>query len=171
MVYNAVLDVVFTNVNATEPLTQNEIQSWLRLSSDIDIALAVLTAKSARVICETYANISFTTRKVTAVVCNLQGDILLPYTPYVSELKVYDASGFELEDVDFTYITNGCVNLIDPKKEWLKVEYNAGYTTCPQVFKDAIKQQLAYMWENRGDETVGIFHMAKETLRPFRKVM
>ena len=171
MVYNAVLDVVFTNVNATEPLTQLEVQNWLRLSSETDVALALLTAKSARVICETYANISFTTRKVTATICNLQGDILLPYTPYVSELKVYDELGVEIIDVEYRYIAGGLVNLITPKNEWLKVEYNAGYATTPQIFKDAIKQQLAYMWENRGDESVGIFNLAKATLKPFRKVM
>ena len=169
MVYNAILDVQFSNEATTEPLTANEVKNWLRLSSDTDLALAELTAKSARQILERFTNISFITRKVKATICNLQGSILLPYCPYVSNLVVKDKDGNTITDV----VTFGSefVNIESPKYEILIVEYNAGYATLPNVFKDAIKQQLAYMWENRGDGDVKISSLAKATLAPFRKVI
>ena len=171
MVFNAVYDVQFTEEVTTEPLTDNEVKNWLRLSSDTDLELAKLTAKSARIILERFTNTSIIRRKVKATINNSLGDILLPYCPYVSGLVVKDSEGNTLTDVKTFGVE--FVNLSSHNEDLLTVEYQAGYTSSnlPNVFKDALKQQLAYMWENRGDETVGIVNIAKQTLSPFKKVI
>jgi len=181
MVYNAVLDVQFFNEDVVEPVTTQEISTYLKLNSDVDISLAIATAKRARQMCERYANISIMYRTVKAIICNLQGGILLPYGPVVNSggIIVKNKSG-QLVDYELSpkLTLAAFLNLISPCENYLYVEYSAGYAfddgqnaNYPQWAKQAILQQTAYLWGNRGDESFGMSNMAKTTLEAYKRVM
>jgi hypothetical protein len=179
MLYNAVLDVQFFSETTTEPVTQSEITTYLKLSSDNEITLAVTLAKVARQMCEVWANISIKYRGVRAIVNNSLGGIQLPYGPYVSGLIVKDIDGNVLDHKTTPLLgTQSFVQLITPNAEYLQLEYYAGFSfdngtnvNYPQWAKTAVLQQTAYMFANRGDNSFGMDNMAKQTLSPYKRIM
>ncbi len=178
MVYNAVLDVQFFSEITTEPVTQTEVVTYLKVSNDNDVALAMSIAKRARQMCEAYANISIMYRGVRAVLNNSLGGIQLPYGPYVSGLVVKDFEGNTLTHKTSPLLgAQSFIRLIEPLNDSLMVEYYAGYSfdngtniNYPQWAKQAILQQTAYMFINRGDDTIGMDNMAKQTLALYRRI-
>ena len=165
--FNAVLDVLFIEGSSpeTEPVTYEEAIQQANIddiAGDQDLIEAFIT--TARIQCETFACISFISREIEAVVNNSLGGIYLPYGPVTDVSSVVDKEG---EVVEFTVDGVKWKQLREPDYAYLKVTYTAGYETLPQIFKTAILQQVAYLYEHRGDEKADTFSpIAASLLKP-----
>lgn len=139
--YNAVLSVVFSGENATEPILLQEAKDWCRIDGTDDDALVTKLIKAARSICEKTANKSFITRTISAKIHNGLGNFILPYGPVVSITSYTDKEGIAITGY----------TLVDSYDTDITVVYTAGYTTLPEDFRTAILCQIAWMYSNRGD--------------------
>ena len=141
--YNAVLSASFSEEGG-EPVTLQEAKDWCRIDVTDDDTLITALIKAARIICENYANLSFIERTVTAKIKNGLGGISLPYGPVTSEVAFYDDEDVELTD----YL------LKDGDSNEVTAIYNAGYEALPENLKTAILNQIAWMYENRGNAKI-----------------
>ena len=141
--YNAVLSASFSEEGG-EPVTLQEAKDWCRIDVTDDDTLITSLITAARIICENYANLSFIERTVTAKIKNGLGGIQLPYGPVISEVAFYDDEDVELTD----YL------LKDGDSNEVTAIYNAGYEALPENLKTAILNQIAWMYENRGNAKI-----------------
>lgn len=153
MNYNNVLDVKITDTGA-EPCTLAEAKNWCKIELAITEEDALITEliKTARLLCEGFTNVSFVEKTIEAIVNNSLGGIELPYGPLKTFTSLINEDGetlvlntdYKLQGVLFKTIQTPC-------DSYLKATYVAGYTTLPTNFKTAVLQQVAYLYENRGD--------------------
>lgn len=144
MNYNAVISVSFSG-EGNEPVTLQEAKDWCKIDVPDDDDLIAALIKGARIICENYSGVSFVQKTVTAIIQNGLGNINLPYGPVTGSVAYTNPDG--------TAIT-GDYNISIPKCERIKAVYTGGYTTLPGNLKTAVLNQIAWMYENRGDAKV-----------------
>lgn len=166
--YNQITD--YTKGPVTEEITLSEVKEYCKVSNSSDDALLTALITAAREVCENYCNRSFGEREMIAWIDNHNGNTFLPFGPVISIEKVYDVEGVEITD----YKTKGSsfVQIIEPRRI-LKVEYTAGQA-LEAVFRIAIKSQILFMYENRGDAQLdtlqGTSPIAQVILNPYRRV-
>lgn len=168
--YSQVIDVDNT-ATVVEFISLQNVKDWGKVensSVDDDIITALITA--ARKMCEDYCNTNFVARTVTAFINNLNGGAFLPYGPIgvVSSVNdiddnVIDSTGYKITGAQFKQVQW-------PRFEYLKITYTGGYTILPQVFYTAVKSQVLYLYENRGEGTSVISPVAMQILNPYRRV-
>lgn len=174
-VYPVVLEDPSESDASAEPVTVDEAKAWIKVdvADDDDIIEQLIT--TARQQCEQYLKISLVERTITATLLNQTGGIELPYGP-VNSIESFtdlddndiDADSYKMrgEDGNFKWLqTSFC--------EAVKITYTAGYTSLKKVFKTAISQQTAWLYENRGDAKMAdqLSPMVIATLKPYRRVV
>lgn len=183
MKYNAVLEAKEVESTPTEPVTLQEAKDWCKIEVSDDDTLIEELIVSARKQCEGFLCISLVDKTVSAVLNNSLGNIELPYGPIKTITSITDSEGTVLVAND-TYKLRGFEfkKLESPCNEYLEAVYTTGYTTIPDNFKTAVLQQIAFLYENRGDTPAGsqrfnnqnvptqLSPMVKETLNPYRRV-
>src|SRR6185312_16122520 len=145
--YNAVLSVTFISESTNEPVTLQEAKDWCRIDVPDDDSLITKLIKGARFICERYVNLSFITRTVTAKIHNGAGDINLPYGPVNGTVNYYELDGTTvINDLDLTVGSGNNIIAV----------YTAGYAdgTLPDDLRTALLDQIAWMYQNRGDTAI-----------------
>jgi hypothetical protein len=171
MEYNAVLEVSQVESTPTEPVTLAEAKAWCKIELDITEEDGLITEliTVARELVEGYLNISLVDKTITAHVRNDLGNIEFPYGPVKAITSVKDADDVTLV-ADSTYTIQGInfLCLTTPCDELVKLEYTTGWTAVPEYFKTAVKNQILFLYENRGDSTLS--PMLKTTLKPYRRV-
>lgn len=157
--YNAVISVTTSNEGA-DSISFQEVKDWCYIDkSDFDSALAILIP-AAREICEQYANLSFVTRNVVAIVRNDLGNIKLPLGPSIGAVTFKNSDAITLTDY----------TLLKPNASGeITLSYAAGYTTLPSRLKLAWLNQILYLFENR-DKDASIGPVTKGILKPLRNV-
>jgi hypothetical protein len=182
--YNAILDVKFTLESTTEPCTLAEAKEWCKIELPIteDDALITELIKTSRLQCEGFVNISFVNRTVTALINNSQGDCALPYGPVDVITTVKDGSGTIITSTGYNILGSVFKFVNKPVLPCIEVVYTSGYSTLPVNFKTAVLQQVAYLYENRGDEPANattqnnktvpteLSPLVKLILNPYRRV-
>lgn len=172
--YNCIIDIslIEDSSNATEPVTLAEALAQANIDNITnEDALIESYITVARMQCEGYTGIGFIEREVVAIVNNTLGNIYLPYGPIASVTTVTDIDGNVIDADSYKISGVKFKQVVYPCKNWLQVNYIAGYAELPQVFKTAILQQVAYLYEHRGDEKADTFSpLAKSLLKPFRRV-
>lgn len=160
--YNAVLNVTFTDGTVTEPVTLQEAKDWCAIDVSDNDALITSLITAARIICENYANLSFIKRTVTAKIKNGLGGLVLPYGPVIGTPTAKDSDNADITDFDLDNSYSGNIT----------VTYQAGYETLPQNLKTALLNQIAFLYENRGDVRLqsGLSEEAKLILNQVRNV-
>jgi len=149
------------SANVTEPVTLADIKAWGKIdqSVDDDILRALITA--ARIICEQYTNTGFVSRSIVADINNANGGFMLPYGPVTSTPTAVNWEGTALT-VEYS------LNQLNSPMGRMSVSYTGGYSTLPEVYKTAIKEQVLYLYDNRGDRALSnrIAPMAQIILNP-----
>lgn len=153
----------------TEPVTLAQAKAWLRVTHDDEDDLITALITTARQICEGHISKSFVERTVTAIVRNDLGNIKLPYGPVGNVTYVYDSEGNAYASGSYSVTGVSDKRLAYPIASYVKVVYTAGYAVLPQQFKTALKEQLAWLYVNRGDENVAPF--TKVILSPYRSIV
>jgi uncharacterized phiE125 gp8 family phage protein len=166
--YNQITD--YTKGTVTEEITLSEVKEFCKVSTSSDDALLTALITAAREVCENYTNRSFGEREMIAWIDNNNGSTYLPFGPVVEITKVSDIDGVEI--TDFKTKGSSFVQILSPTKI-LKIEYIAGIS-LEEVFKTAIKSQILFMYENRGDAQLdtlqGTSPIAQVILNPYRRV-
>ncbi len=164
--YNSVLgDPVFSNESA-EPITLEEAKSWGKIDQDADDDIITELIVAAREICEGYVCIGFVNRDIVVPINNSNGGFYLPYGPVISGPSAVDAQG---NDKTVTYN----VGQLQEPLGYSVVTYNAGYGVglLPKRLKTALKAQVLFMEQNRGEGTETLSPIAKMFLEPMRRVV
>lgn len=151
--FNAVLDVSFSAESNVEPIPRADVKRWLRVDDSFDDFIIDTMLTAARQICEKYLNHSIVQRTVTATINNTCGNCYLPYGPVKAITSVTDFDANILDANQYTISGEKFIRIQYPLEDNLKVVYTAGYEDCPAQIKFGILCQVAYMYENRGDET------------------
>lgn len=170
---NSVLDISFDDDagsdESAEPVTVEEATSFIRIDVTDDNVLVAQLITAARQQCENYLNISLVQKTVTAILQNDLGDIRLPACPFrelvsIKDMDDNDITDYKLNGLDFKWLCSPCK---------VKIIYTAGYDEIPDNFKTAILQQIAYLYENRGDEgkLSQLSPIVTVGLKPYRRVV
>ena len=166
----------------TEPVTLGEMKDYLRLEGfvdtdestteslwdfDFDDTLLTNMIKAARDKAEKFTGCSFVSHTWKVLFTNGAGDFEYPYGPVTEftslaykDLTAVGSDAIENYGYDFMMLDY-------PRSEKLTAIYEAGYEDCPEEVRLAIKQMVAFWYENR---TVGsIPELAMATLQSFKR--
>jgi hypothetical protein len=167
---NLVLDIQFSNESLVEPVTLPEARSWLKLDVSDDDSMVTELITAARQQCEGFLNISLISRTVTAWLQIGLDEIRLPYGPVKTITSV---TNYKDDPIAGYQVKYELFKALDPCTE-VKTVYDAGFNgSIPKHFKTAIKEQIAWLYTNRGDAEVTetLSPIAKKILAPYRRVI
>jgi hypothetical protein len=183
MNYNAVIDVARSGFGA-EVITLSEVKEHLNITFNEYDTYIIGLIKKARYWAESYTGLAIVTQTVTAALNNSLGGIYLPYSPVKDLATISDISGTAVTDPTITGITHK--RLMYPQSDYVLISYTAGYgDDCPDDIKAAMLEQIAYMWNNRGDRdqydpsalsgagqpiNSGTSKQAENKLKPYKRV-
>lgn len=171
MKFNAVLDVS-REITGDELVTLEEVKQQGRIDTDEEDDLLTMYISAAREMIEAYLNVSLVQCTVTANLRNDLGDMYLPYGPVIavtsfvqdnSPMVPIPAEYYRLAGAEFKRIVTAFC-------EPITVVYTAGYTTVPDYLKVAVLQQVAFMYQNRGDVQKVISPQVQQSLYKYRRV-
>lgn len=188
MNYNAVLDVKLTEASTpTEPVTLAEAKEWCKIELAIAEEDTLITEliKTARLQVEGFLNISLVDKTVEAHLNNTLGGIELPYQPIKELTSLKNEDETELTTGQYTLRGVFFKSIKSPCDAYLIANYTTGYSNTnplPKQFKTAVLQQVAYLYENRGDTPASattqsnktvpteLSQILQATLAPYRRV-
>ena len=168
-----------------DPVTLNEIKKHLNLSfetsgsytftDDDDYILSLVSLATSLV--EGYIGQSIRGNTITATLRNECGGLVLPMCPFSSLTTATDADGNDVSaDVN---LSGGLFpNVKAPVTDEINVVYDAGwyfigsnsYGKLPQEIKQAIIEEAAWRYNNRGVEDAGLgCKQAKALLSPYNR--
>lgn len=165
--FNTILSLTGDNADYTDLVSVADAKLWCAISGNSFDSIVSDCIATAGKQCEDYANVSFIKREFVCEVQNVLGDVRLPMRPVVSITSV---KNLDDDTVDYKMMA-GMVK--DPLSEYLKVTYQAGYeNNLPEVFITAIKNQVLWLFSNRGDETKNseLNPDTMKLLKPYRVV-
>lgn len=148
---NEILNISFSDVDTVEPIALQIAKDWLRVSGsdDDDIISSLITA--AREAVEGYTSCSLVSKTVECTAC-IKELFELPHGPVVGDVvvtcndEVY--TGFLEVAGDFKKVYGS--------KGTFSFEYEVGYNPVPEALKQAILNEVAYRYTNRGDQVKGL---------------
>jgi uncharacterized phiE125 gp8 family phage protein len=167
---HTVKDITDQSGDVTEPVTVEEVKSYMRLEGlqDVDESMATAFTEddelieclivSARKKLETIYGISIVPKTLRAVLTNQAGDIEIPQGPVSSITSLKDKSGTAITDYTILGYSeaeeayNDFIQLECPCYEKMVLVYEAGYEEVPEGLKDEILRMVTYWYENRGDK-------------------
>lgn len=151
MSVNRVVDYEFSEESSTEPVSLQEAKDYCRIGITDDGPEITTMIKAARETLELYTRLSLIPRTVTAVICNPEGRIELPFGPITGTITFADATYESQKE----FVGLGFKRVVAPTRDDMEVSYEAGYTdtNIPSDLKEAILAQILYMYEMRGDES------------------
>ena len=153
MEYNALISVeVIVDVSA-EPVTLQEVKQHLNMEFDTDGSYDFAdddtylmdTITDAREALERVTGYSMAPKTLSATINNSLGGSDLPYGPVISITSVIDDEGetVDAETQGGKIVTCGSYQV---------VEYEAGYETLPASLRRALLDEIAWMYNHRGEE-------------------
>lgn len=148
MKYNTILDIRKEDTG-TEPCTLAECKAHLNIDFSDDDAMLTKMIKSCRLALEAYTGVSIVSKEITALLQNGKGGIELPYGPIAEDsVTAVDSYGNEASVVlkGFNY------QKLDYPRGEVTVTYETGFDSVPEDLKLAILHEIAYRYENRGEE-------------------
>lgn len=177
---NKIIDLQITETGA-EPLSVQEAKDHLHITYTDDDTDLNRMIKSCRQSIEKFCGISLVTKTVV-LIADLFRETELPQGPVVSftsaELKT-DISTYTLQTADDSYtIESGAFARIIPYAggRW-RLSYTVGMTPVDQDLILAIRNELAFRYENRGEgvqqrtgSKPGICEAAQYLATPFKRM-
>lgn len=165
----------------SEPVTPTEAKAWCKVDGTDEDTLITSLIKVARIMCETYAGLSFITQTREIKLDRFPGycysprknrsEIIIPYGPVSEEefsITYLDSNGDEQTltiEEDFYLDTHSDLARVWPVNSWpdtdpevlnsVTITYTAGSEGAPEVAKQAILMTVATLFENRQNEVIG----------------
>jgi uncharacterized phiE125 gp8 family phage protein len=155
--------VLETNIDvlpvATEPITVQEAAAFCKIEvTDDDTILGDLIT-AARAQCEKYTGIAFVQRSgFIAVVRNDLGGVRLPYSPINNITGVYDDTDTLLDPSQYQITGVNIKRVAYPCYPYLKIVYDNGPATLQGYLRNALLNQILWLYQNRGDAAQNAFN-------------
>lgn len=153
---------------ASEPVSLGEAKTHLRVTfpdDDVEIWRLITAARQA---VENYCNISIALKRIT-LIADCVDCWTLPYGPVIAIESVENRTGrwaYGSMGSD-TYHTDGDQFEGGPGR--LRILYTTGMESCPEDLKQAILNQVAFLYENRGKTSdSGVCDQAQQLANPYR---
>lgn len=165
-----VKDITDVSGDPTEPVSVDEIKSYMRLEGlqDVDESdstpfteddeLIERLIVAARKKLEKLYGISLITKTLRAVITNQAGDIEIPDGPVQSITSLKDSSGNAITDYTIVGYTSDdedyddFIQLECSNCDKMVIEYEAGYTDVPEGLKVEIMRYVTWLFTYRGDQ-------------------
>jgi uncharacterized phiE125 gp8 family phage protein len=170
-IMNNILDVNITTDLTIEPLLVKEAKDYLHIDFDNDDIFLSTLISSSRKALEKFTGLSFGAKTIMVYV-DLSEELEIPYGPVNSVTLVRKWTGDSSFDTITDYVLKGSqFKRFDPGVcgEY-EITYTAGYSTLPEDLRLAILTEVAYRYENRGDEIVALSNAAKTLAMPYRRL-
>lgn len=151
--YNLQHDIEIVEVGYSEPITADEARTYLRiedLAIEDDMIDTMITA--ARQAFEQAAQISLIEKTVTLWFSNPEGMYPIPVGPVQSIEHLYDEEDNEINSDEYEIIGNQYPKLKSPLQNFMKLEYTVGMTSVPSEIKQALLDQVYFLYEDRGND-------------------
>jgi hypothetical protein len=155
------IDTVYP-YTVTEPVTVEEAKAYCKIDFNDEDELIAAFITTARQDLERFTGCSFIPKRLVVQVNNGCGGIEIPFGPVMGEVDVSlitDAAGDLIENVFITPITPGAnMNGYFPYLEapclpYVQLIYDAGFNPLPTQLITAIKAQVFFLYENRGEDS------------------
>lgn len=156
MAYNNILDSTQTKIGYTDyPITVAQAKSFCRAentTADQD-ELFALWIRAIFTKVENYTGLSLTPKNIVAVLTVPQGQLELPFGPVTNTPSFVNQQGTAqtiiIYGLNFPSIQYPVI--------YTKATYTAGYAdgAIPDELIEAMLLNIAYYWENRGDQSIG----------------
>lgn len=166
----SVKDITSASGDPTEPVSVDEVKSYMRLEGfqDVDESGSTVFTEddglieklivTARRKLEKLYGITLVPKTLRAVITNLAGDIEIPDGPVQTITSLKDRSGKEIADYTIVGYTSGeteyddFIQLECPNCEKMVIEYEAGYSPVPDDLKVEIMRYVTWLFTYRGDQ-------------------
>jgi uncharacterized phiE125 gp8 family phage protein len=148
---------------ASEPLTLAEVKLFLRVDTTADDALIGSQITAARLSAEKLTNrlLQTQTLRVSYEFAHLNLCNMISRSPVntIDSVEVWDGTSF-IAFTDYFLRQNNSFPSLQYKSSPpsftdipfnIQVQFQAGYSTLPADLKIALKQHIAFLYENRGD--------------------
>lgn len=161
---HTVKDITEESGDPTEPVTVEEVKSYMRLEGFQDVGESMATSfdeddtliqtliVAARKKLEKLYGISLVPKTLRATLTNLAGDIEIPCGPVTQVTEIKDRYDNVIAEDDYTLTGDDFPTIECPCYEKMKVTYEAGYEDVPEDLKIEIMRIVTYWFENRGDK-------------------
>jgi uncharacterized phiE125 gp8 family phage protein len=162
----------------TWPVTLQEVKDKLLIDytdhdSKLERFIRVATGNV-----EAFCHISIVEKSVSMYVDIDAGELFeLPLGPVASVTSVAKLDGNDEEDtlvLDTDYRLIGAADTFRILKSYYEgihvVEYTTGYVTCPDSLKEAVLSEVAWIYQNPGDENKGVCETARELAHPYIRI-
>ncbi|MGN6436871.1 MAG: head-tail connector protein [Agriterribacter sp.] len=147
-----IFNIDCTEDSPTEPVTLEEAKAWLRIDgSDEDVIITEII-KSSRQGVEDYTNCSLVEKSIVcdvwlAASC-LKDAFELPHGPVQGSPTVTQAGN---TITDYPKVEGRFLKVYG-LSGLHRISYNVGYETVPERLKQAVLNEIAYRYQNRGDQ-------------------
>lgn len=168
--YNQILDVDNTAAIAVPLFDLADFKEYGKIDNSEEDALILLLIETAQRMCEQYVGMNFSARTVIATLNNANGGAYLPYGPIGAIDSITDFDGNAITSDGYKIIGTQFKQVVQPAYEYLQVTYTGGYATCPANLINATKAQALFLYENRGDSSVGMSPVASLILNPLKRI-
>lgn len=177
---NNIWDVDFTETGA-EPVTLAQAKAHLRVDFTDDDAYITALLTVGRMSIEGYTYLSLI-QKNLIVTCDMLKDLELPYGPILSDndsIILTDADGDTVDPTTYqiTGVSFKTISSLTQKYFRATLQYSAGYTAVPMLLQQAILNEIAFRYENRGDSAdtrksvnPGICEAAQVLAEPYQRL-
>lgn len=151
--YNAVIDQKTVTDATTEPVLLPEVKEYMKVDYTEEDNLITSLIKTARKVLEQHYDIGIIEKTVQVIINNSCGGRDLPGAP-ISEIISVETRGGAITDYKIIGDFDRYVEC--PVCDYLKIQYKSGYPLAqvPDEYKTAIKAQVLWMFERRGDQDI-----------------
>lgn len=172
---NAVLDLILPPTDSVVTLAEVKADNKIDGSDEDAYITDLINLCQAHI--EQYCGISLNERTVQAILCNVEGNIRIPFGPVISITSMVDQDG---NDLKVNSVIRGLTYqwIQSPYSAYINITYQAGYTSdiLPQDLKKAVKQEIAFRYRYRVPGTdlrkgvnAGICEEAMTYANPYRQ--
>lgn len=153
--YNAILDQKITQDASAEPVTLLEVKEYMKVDYQEEDFFISSLIKTARRLLEHRYDVGIIEKTMRVVLNNSCGGRDLPGSP-INEIVSVATRSATLLSADYEIIGEFHRFVEKPVTDYLVITYKSGYPIdqVPEVFKTAIKAQVLWMFERRGDQDI-----------------
>lgn len=164
------MDLTITSDALAIPITLAKVKQHLDIDfTDQDDKLTSLLASAFREV-ELFLQLGLKTKTVRMSYMQINGTVLMPFSPVQSITSVTDMDGTALvENTDYEFSADK-TKISAYSQNGIKVTYVCGYTTLPSDIENAILDIIAVDFDNKVEDKRLALKAIKDRIRHYRPI-